>query len=300
MKVLLNDGLASKGIELLKAHGFEVDTNKIPQEELASKIAGYDVIVVRSATKVKADIIDAGVGSLKAILRGGVGTDNIDVKYAKEKGIFVSNTPTASSDSVAEMALAHMFALSRFIAHANVTMRNGEWNKKEYKGVELAGKTLGIIGIGRIGQALAKKAMALGMKIIAWDAFVTKCDLPGVTMVSKEELLKNSDYISLHIPADPNGAVIGTAELAMMKEKAYLINCARGGVVDEAALIAALDAGKLAGAGFDVFVGEPKPNIDLVKHPKVSVTPHVGGETVEAQTRIGIEVAEILIKHFNK
>lgn len=291
--------MAQKGIDMLKAKGFECDTTKIPQEELAGKIAGYDILVVRSATKAKADIIDAGAGKLKAILRGGVGTDNIDVKYAKEKGIFVSNTPTASSDSVAEMALAHMFALSRFIAHANVTMRKGEWNKKDYKGVELAGKTLGIIGIGRIGQALARKAMALGMNIVAWDAFVDKCDMPGVKMVGKEELLKTSDYVSLHIPA-ANPPVIGAAELALMKPKAYIINCARGGVVDEAALLDALNAGTLAGAGLDVFVGEPKPNMDLVNHPKVSVTPHVGGETSEAQTRIGIEIAEIIIKHFGK
>jgi len=299
MKILINDGLSKEGIAALKAAGFDVDLNTIPQEELPVKIAPFDAIVVRSASKVKADVIDGGK-NLKAIVRGGVGVDNIDVKYAESKGIKVMNTPTASSASVAELALAHMFALARFIPDANITLRAGLWEKKKYaKGIELGGKTLGILGIGRIGRELAKRALALGMQVIAHDPFVTTIDLP-VKLLSKEDVLKGSDFLSLHMPKLATGYVIGAVELALMKDGAYLINCARGGVVDENALVEALNSGKLAGAGVDVFEQEPTTNLDLVRHPKVSATPHLGANTQEAQDRVGAEVAALLKEFFKK
>lgn len=297
MKILVNDGMSAEGMDMLKQAGHEVFDAKIPQEELAGRIAEFDAIVVRSATKVRKDVIDAGMPNLKAIVRGGVGVDNIDVKYAEGKGVKVMNTPAASSASVAELALAHMFSLSRFLYVSNLTMRDGKWEKKKYKGIELAGKTLGILGIGRIGQSLSKKAIALGMKVIANDPFVDSIDL-DVELLGKEEVLTQADFLSLHVPADPDGFVIGKDELAIMKDGAYLINCARGGVVDEEALIEALDSGKVSGAGVDVFIGEPNPRADLVNHPKVSVTPHIGASTSEAQARIGIEVATRLIDFF--
>lgn len=297
MKILINDGMSKEGMKMLINAGHEVDDNTIPQEELVSRIGGYDAIVVRSATKVRKDVIDGGIPRLKAIVRGGVGIDNIDHVYAGEKGIKVMNTPAASSPSVAELALAHMFALSRFIVQANLTMRDGQWNKKQYKGVELAGKTLGILGIGRIGRSLAEKALGLGMTVIAYDPFVKSIDL-DVKLVPMDEVLAESDYISMHMPALPEGPAVGSAQFAKMKDGAYLINCARGGVVDEAALLEALDSGKLAGAGIDVFVGEPNPMSELINHPKVSVTPHIGASTVEAQTRIGADVASQLIDFF--
>lgn len=297
MKILVNDGMSAEGMALLREAGHEVDDNKIPQEELPQRISEYNAIVVRSATKVRQDVIDAGIPQLKAIVRGGVGVDNIDVKYAESKGVKVMNTPAASSDSVAELALAHMFALSRFVATANLTMRDGKWEKKKYKGVELAGKTLGILGIGRIGYSLAKKAIALGMDVIAFDPYVDKIDI-DVKLTSKDEVISNADYLSLHMPALPEGPAVGATELAKMKDGAFLINCARGGVVDEKALVEALDSGKLAGAGVDVFVGEPEPNPDLVNHPKISVTPHIGASTFEAQARIGLEIAKLLTDFF--
>jgi D-3-phosphoglycerate dehydrogenase len=297
MKILVNDGMSEAGAQMLRDAGHEVITDKIPQEELPGRIAEFDALVVRSATKVRQDVIDAGIPNLKAVVRGGVGVDNIDVKYAEEKGVKVMNTPAASSDSVAELALAHMFALSRHLIASNLTMRNGEWNKKQYKGVEIAGKTLGILGIGRIGQALAKKALALGMTVIAFDPYVNKLDI-NVKLTTMDEVLSKSDYISMHMPVDPSGPVLSAKQFAMMKDGSYLINCARGGTMDEKALIAALDSGKLAGAGVDVFVGEPNPMTELVKHPKVSVTPHIGASSNEAQDRIGLEVASLLIDFF--
>lgn len=298
MKILVNDGMSEDGAQMLRQAGHEVFLDKIPQEELPDRIAEFDAIVVRSATKVRQDVIDAGIPNLKAVVRGGVGVDNIDVKYAEDKGVKVMNTPAASSDSVAELALAHMFALSRHLIPANLTMRRDEWNKKQYKGTELAGKTLGILGIGRIGKSLAKKALALGMKVIAHDPYITSVDM-DVELLSKDEVLARSDYLSLHMPVDPSGFVLGSDEFAKMKDGAYLINCARGGTVDEDALLAALDSGKLAGAGVDVFIGEPSPKPELVNHPKVSVTPHIGASTGEAQARIGLEVATLLNDFFN-
>lgn len=297
MRILINDGLSEGGINKLKNAGHEVVTENIPQNELAAKIGGFDALVVRSATKVRVGVIDGGIPRLSAVVRGGVGIDNIDHEYAESKGIKVMNTPSASSPSVAELALAHMFALSRHIVPANLTMRQGEWNKKQYKGVELAGKTLGVMGIGRIGLTLATKALALGMKVIAFDPYVKSVDIEA-TLSSKEKVLKDSDYISMHMPAQEGKAVLGTNEFPMTKKGVYIINCARGGVVDEVALLDALESGRVAGAGIDVFVDEPAPNEKLTNHPRVSVTPHIGASTVEAQDRIGIEVADRLIDFF--
>ena len=297
MRILVNDGMSVDGITRLRDAGHDVVDAKIVQEELPGKIGEFDAIVVRSATKVRQNVIDGGIPRLKAIVRGGVGVDNIDVKYAEEKGVKVMNTPAASSDSVAELALAHMFTLARHIVPSNLTMRNAEWNKKQYKGIELAGRTLGILGIGRIGKSLAKKALALGMKVVAYDPYVDSVDL-DVKLVSKDEVLAKSDFVSLHMPVDPSGFVLSTAEFAKFNDGAYLINCARGGVVDEDALVEALNSGKLAGAGVDVFIGEPTPKLELINHPKVSVTPHIGASTGEAQDRIGLEVANLLIDFF--
>jgi D-3-phosphoglycerate dehydrogenase len=294
-RILLNDGLDAAAVQALKDKGHDVDTTHYEGEDLNTQLKGADAIVIRSATKLREPNIDAALagGKLKLIIRGGVGIDNIDHVYARSKGIEVRNTPTASSAAVAELALAHMFAVSRFIAPANVTMRQGEWNKKSYKGTELGGAMLGIIGIGRIGQELGKRAQALGMKVVYTD-------LPGVAWdgaprVELDELLAQSDYISLHVPFDKaKGALLGAAQFARMKDGVRLVNCSRGGVVDEAALLEALNSGKVAGAGIDVFAEEPTKNLELVSHPAVSVTPHIGAETKQAQKRIGAEVVAIL------
>lgn len=297
-KILICDKMDQASIDEMKKH-WEVDvkTGQTP-EELAQNIAPYHAVVVRSATKVLAPAIDAGV-NLKVVIRGGVGIDNIDAAYAKEKGIDVRNTPGASSAAVAELALGHMFALARHIHKANVTMRNKEWKKKEYEGIELAGKTLGIIGIGRIGKSLAEKAHALGMKIIAYDIAVKDAPAPYIEMVSFDDLLAKSDFVSLHIPKKKDGGyVIGEAEIAKMKNGAFLINTARGGVVDEKALFNALNSGKLMGAGIDVWEKEPTENHELASHDKVCCTPHLGASSKEAQERIGGEVIEILKEYF--
>lgn len=296
MKVLICDPVDEKAIARLREAGLEVTVKTgMGEAELAQELAkGYEAIVVRSATKVRKPAIDAAKG-LRLIIRAGVGLDNIDADYAKQKGIEVLNTPKASTDSVAELTLAHMFALARSLVRATETMREGKWEKKAFHGIELQGKTLGVIGIGRIGQAVAKRALCLGMKVLAYDKYVKESPLPGVKMVSLEELLRESDFVTLHIPPDPTGPVIGAREIAMMKDGAFLINCARGGVVDEKALLEALNSGKLAGAGLDVFEEEPPKNMELLRHPKVTLTPHIGAQTHEAQARIGDEIVEILL-----
>ncbi len=236
---------------------------------------------------------------MKLVIRGGVGVDNIDVSYAEEKGIKVTNTPNASSISVAELTIAHMFAISRFVNISNVAMREGKWDKKKYEGVEIYGKTLGLIGFGRIAREVASRARALGMNIIYTDIIGEVEESRPYKYVSFEEVLAQSDYISLHIPFNKeDGAVIDKQNIAAMKDGAYLLNCARGGVVDEAALLEALNSGKLAGAGVDVFEEEPTNNTELVNHPKVSVTPHIGASTAEAQTRIGEEIVSIIDNFF--
>ena len=293
--VLANDGLEKGAINKLTSLGFEVVNNHYDKGELGVVLKDFDVLVIRSATKVTADILDKSEGGkLKLIIRAGVGIDNIDVDYAKEKGVAVKNTPNASSNSVAELAIGHMFALARFIAISNYTMREGQWNKKKYEGTELSGKTLGIIGMGRIGKSLAKKAEALGMNVIYNDMF-GKQDGLSYGFFELDELLKTSDFISLHVPYDKEkGCLVGKPQFDIMKDGVYLINCARGKVVDELALLEALDNGKVAGAGIDVFAEEPTKNEILVNHPRVSVTPHIGAATKEAQNRIGEEVVTII------
>lgn len=297
-RILASDGLQEKAINNLIELGFEVENKHYDKEVLGEVLKDFDALVVRSATKVTKEVIEATKGGkLKLVVRAGVGIDNIDVAAAKEAGIEVRNTPNASSDSVAELALAHMFAVARFVGTSNYTMRNGEWNKKKYEGVEIGGKTLGIIGMGRIGRALANKATALGMTVVYNDMFGKQDDLV-YDFLDINDLLKVSDFISLHVPYDKNaGALIGQEQLNIMKDGSYIINCARGKVVDEAALLEALNSGKIAGAGIDVFEIEPNTNETLVNHPRVSCTPHIGASTLEAQDRIGNEVVSV-IKNF--
>ncbi|MGY8924978.1 MAG: D-2-hydroxyacid dehydrogenase, partial [Flavobacteriales bacterium] len=300
------------GIDDLTAAGFEVLTTTVAQEQLENFINTENIValLVRSATTVRQDLIDACPG-LKIIGRGGVGMDNIDVSYAREKGLSVINTPAASSESVAELVFAHLFSGVRFLYDSNRNMPlDGEKKfknlKKAYaKGTELRGKTLGVIGFGRIGQATAKMALGLGMKVIAFDPFMEKTTISlaffdGQTIdfeiktVSKETVLKESDFITLHVPAQKE-FVIGEAELNMMKEGAALINAARGGVVNEVALVAALDSNKLSFAGLDTFENEPTPAVQILMNSKISLTPHIGAATNQAQDRIGSELATQII-----
>lgn len=296
-KILVTDGMDKGAIKALKDLGHEVTEQFFEPEELKEQLKGFNVVIVRSATKVRKGIIDSALetGNLKLIIRGGVGVDNIDVVYAESNGIKVRNTPKASSLSVAELALGHMFSLARFIGIANVTMREGKWIKNKYTGIELSGKTLGLIGFGKIGHELAKKAKALEMKVIYNDILGPAQDCPEYSCVSLDELLTDSDFISLHVPGDEDESpMIGKPEFTKMKDGAYLINCSRGSVVDEAALLEALNSGKLAGAGIDVFLEEPTKNMELVNHERVSVTPHIGASTKEAQKRIGQEIVSII------
>lgn len=293
LRILAADGMEAAAVAKLREMGHEVVEQFYEADELAKQLADFDVLVVRSATKVRVPVIDAAkaAGRLKLVIRGGVGVDNIDVAYAEEQGIKVRNTPAASSNSVAELALGHMFAIARYIHIANFTMRNGEWNKKKYEGIELGGKTLGIIGYGRIGKALAKLAKGIGMEVIAYDPYV---EAPEI--VSLDELLAKSDFISLHVPAAKGEPPLINAEtIAKMKDGAYLVNTSRGALVDEAALIAALDSGKIAAAALDVFAEEPTKNEAIYTHPKISLTPHIGGSTGEAQGRIGDEIVSIIL-----
>jgi len=297
IKILVTDGMDKGAVCTLKDMGHEVIEQFFEPEELKEQAKNFNVMIVRSATKVRKEIIDSALqsGNLKMIIRGGVGLDNIDVSYAESQGIKVRNTPKASSSAVAELALGHMFSLARFIGIANVTMREGKWNKKQYKGIELSGKTLGLIGFGRIGKELAKKAKALGMKIIYTDILGPAKDFPEYYFVSLDKLLADSDFISLHVPGNKDKSpVIGKSEFSKMKDGVYLINCARGSVVDEAALLEALNSGKLAGAGIDVYPEEPPQNLELISHERVSVTPHIGAATKEAQKRIGQEIVSII------
>ncbi|WP_297632150.1 D-2-hydroxyacid dehydrogenase [uncultured Clostridium sp.] len=298
-RILTNDGLQVGAIAKLKDLGFEVVNHHYDQSILGEELKKFDAVVIRSATKLTAEVLkEAKGGNLKLAIRAGVGIDNIDINYAKSIGIEVRNTPNSSSDSVAELVIGHMFSLARFIGDANVTMRNGKWNKKLYQGNEISGKTLGIIGMGRIGRSLAKKAEGLGLNVIYYTIEGKHEDLK-YDFRTFEEVLKNSDYISLHVPYDKDkGALISDKEFDIMKKEAYLINCARGKVVDEKALLKALEEEKLAGAGIDVFEQEPTMNLELINHSKVSVTPHIGAATREAQNRIGEEVVDTLKSFF--
>ena len=252
-------------------------------------------MIIRSATQIRQAQIDiAKTGQLKLIVRAGVGIDNIDHAYAKDQGIHVRNTPSANANAMAELTLAQLFAVSRFIAAANVTMRKGEWNKKNYRGVELAGKTLGLIGFGHTARLLADKCAALGMDILYYDIVGADDQVP-YTYADMADLIQKADFITLHTPASKDGKpLLDGGAIASMKDGVRLVNCARGGLIDEAALLEALTTGKVAAAGLDVFVGEPDVNLDLVNHPNVSVTPHLGAQTYEAQARVGKEVVDVV------
>ncbi len=316
IKILANDGIHPDGKTLLEEAGYTVDTDKIAQETLPDVLPEYDVIIVRSATKVRKDLIDR-CPNLKIIARGGVGLDNIDVEYARERGITVMNTPAASSQSVAELVFAHMFNLARGLHDANRRMpQEGNTNfkalKKAYsKGVQLRGKTLGIIGFGRIGQEVARIGLALGMNVLPVDLVIEAADIDinvyysdnirlSVSLETAEwdNVLRESDFLTLHVPFSGGEALIGKEEIAMMKHGAYIINTARGGAVDEEALLEALNSGKLAGAGLDVYDNEPTPRKALVEHSKLSLSPHIGASTLEAQANIGLELADRIIAFF--
>lgn len=317
IKVLANDGISQSGIDTLEAAGFEVITQKVAQEQLANVIneKGINVLLVRSATTARKELIDA-CPNLKLIGRGGVGMDNIDVNYAKSKGLEVINTPAASSESVAELVFAHLFNLVRFVYDSNRLMPlEGDTKfkdlKKAYaKGSELKGKKLGIIGFGRIGQEVAKRAIGLGMEVIANDKFIKDAEIEltffdgqkttfNLKTTTFEEVLKNSDFLTLHIPKTSDKAVIGKEEFEMMKDGVGIVNAARGGVIDEDALLEALNSAKVSAAGLDVFDNEPTPKIKLLMQPNVSLTPHIGAATNEAQNRIGVELADKIISYFN-
>lgn len=312
MKVLANDGIASSGVKALEGAGFEVILTNVAQNQLIDYINTHqiDVLLVRSATQVRKDLIDA-CKSLKVIGRGGVGMDNIDVDYAKSKGLHVINTPSASSHSVAELVFAHLFGLARFLHDSNRNMPlEGDSKfktlKKIYaKGTELKGKTIGILGFGRIGQATAKIAIGLGMKVVAFDPYIDDATLTltffdgqevsfTINTIDKETVLNQSDFITLHMPAQGEYA-ISTEQFKQMKDGVVIVNAARGGVVDEVALIKAMEEGKVAKAALDVFEKEPTPEIQLLMHPNLSLTPHIGAATNEAQMRIGTELAEQII-----
>ena len=300
LRILLNDGLDKKAISNLEFLGFDVDTNHYDIEDLKEKIKKVDCIVIRSATKIRRELIDEAIkgGKLKLIIRGGVGVDNIDVQYAEQNGIKVRNTPNASSSSVAEIILAHMFSLARFLNQSNITMKAGLWKKKDYVGVELEGKTLGIIGMGRIGSELAKKCTALGMKIIYFDLMDIKNIDNNYRKVEFDELLRESDFISINISGTKS--IIGSEELKKVKKGVFIINTSRGKALDEEAIITSLNDGTLGGVGLDVFLEEPSKNLELINHPKVSLTPHIGASTKEAQMKIGDEVINIIKEEIYK
>ena len=310
MKILANDGLDQSGIDALTEKGFEVITTKVPQEFLADFINGHQIrtLLVRSATTVRKDLIDA-CPSLDIIGRGGVGMDNIDVDYARSKNIHVINTPAASSASVAELVFAHLFSGARFLQDSNRKMPlvgDTQFNqlKKSYeKGIELRGKTIGIVGMGRIGQEVARIALGLGMRVIAADNNIGRASIKvkfynnqfinvDIETEPLADVLKHADFITLHVPAQIAGSMIGKKEFAKMKDGAVIVNCSRGGVIDEQDLINALDSGKLSFAALDVFNNEPKPSKEILNHAKISLTPHTGASTVEAQDRIGLSLAE--------
>ncbi len=313
VKILANDGIHPDGKLLLEEASYIVNEEKIPQDQLAERIGEYDVLIVRSATKVTREVIEAGK-NLKIIARGGVGLDNIDLEYAQSKGIEVYNTPMASSRAVAELALGHLFGLTRMLQRSNRELASGgdfKKLKKAYEtGFQLRGKTLGIIGFGRIGQEVAKMALGIGMSVRAHDPFVQEAEV-GIQLNNFEDLkinvrvrtesfdrvIRESDFITLHLPGGGH-PIITAAELVKMKDGVFLINTARGGLIEEEALLAALDSGKVGGAGLDVFENEPSPREALLKHPLVSCSPHIGASTLEAQSYIGMELADKIIAYF--
>jgi D-3-phosphoglycerate dehydrogenase len=315
MKILINDGLHASGIALLQKAGHQVDTNTIAQDDLLNKLNEYDAILVRSATTVRKDLMDAAP-NLKLIGRGGVGLDNIDVEYAKSKNISVFNTPAASSRSVAELAMAHLFGIVRSLPAVNKAMSlDGisdfkALKKSASKGIELQGKTLGLIGFGRIGRETASIAVGCGMKVIAFDPYLTEGDIElqlhpeyvfkhkiSVKTIAKDELLASSDFISLHIPGG-QGYVLDTADFAKMKDGVGIVNCARGGTISEDALLQAMDSGKVKYVATDVFEKEPPIDERILRVDSIGLSPHIGASTSEAQERVGVELAEKIIEFF--
>lgn len=315
MKILINDGLHTAGIALLEKAGHQVDTNTIAQDDLLNKLNEYDAILVRSATTVRKDLMDAAP-NLKLIGRGGVGLDNIDVGYAKSKNISVFNTPAASSRSVAELAMAHLFGIVRSLPTVNKAMSlDGvsdfkALKKSASKGIELQGKTLGLIGFGRIGRETASIAIGCGMKIIAYDPYLTEGDIElqlhpvydfkhkiNVKTIAKDELLASADFISLHIPGG-QGYVLDTADFAKMKDGVGIVNCARGGTISEDALLQAMDSGKVKYVATDVFEKEPPVDERILRVNSIGLSPHIGASTSEAQERVGVELAEKIIEFF--
>lgn len=296
-RILVADTLDKEAVaELQKVPGFEVTVKVgLSEAELVQIIPEFEVAVVRSATRITRPVIEAGP-KLKLLIRAGIGLDNIDVAAAKEKGIEVANTPAATSISVAEHTLGLMLGAVRHHGPANLSMKQHKWEKKAFTGTELYGKTLGIIGFGRIGKEVARRALAFGMEILAYDVIQVSTDLP-VKQVSLEELIKQSDLITLHVPKTPR-PILGEAEFAMMKDGVVIVNVARGGVVDEKALLNALNSGKVRAAALDVFEKEPPEDFSLIDHPRVTATPHLGAAAEEGQKRAGMEVVRILKKKF--
>ncbi|MCX6843709.1 MAG: hydroxyacid dehydrogenase [candidate division WOR-3 bacterium] len=291
MKVIITDGIAKAGVKMLQDAGIEVDERPgLTPAELIQAIPAYDAIIVRSATKVTADVINAGK-NLKVVGRAGVGLDNVDKKAADARGIKVVNTPAATSVTVAELALGHMLSCARSIPQATQSLREGKWEKKTFKGTELFGKTLGLIGSGRIGTELGKRAIAMGMSVLVYDPFIKES--PVGKLVELADMLKSADYISLHVPkTDKTFHMINKDSIAQMKKGVVIVNCARGGVVDEEALYEALKSGQVGAAALDVFENEPIKDFKLFSLPNVIGTPHVGAQTKEGQERAGIGIAE--------
>ena len=299
MKVLICDPIEPEAIDQMRQEGIEVDVKAdITPEELIATIPDYHGIVVRGRTKVTRKIIDAAK-ELKVIIRAGVGLDNIDMGYAQSKGITVLNTPAASSVSVAELTIGYLFALARHIPQATASLKANKWEKKRFRGEEIAGKTLGLIGCGRIGREVAKRAAALGMRVIFYD--VISVDIPEATQVAFDELLRTADYISLHLPlTDETRGMIGAPQFEKMKKGVRIVQCARGGIIDEDALYEAIKSGKVAGAALDVFDIEPAIDNRLFELDEVIGSPHIGASTVEAQARVGIEVASLMINFYKE
>ncbi len=316
IKILANDGIHPDAVTLLSEAGYVVDEKKVPQEELPAVLPQYDVVIVRSATTISKELIDL-CPNLKIIARAGVGLDNIDVDYAVEKDITIMNTPAASSQSVAELTFSHIFTLARSLQKANREMtdqghhRFRELKEKYSNGIEVRGKTLGVIGFGRVGQAVARIGIAMGMNVLPVDLKVQEVDISinvfnnenvrlsvNVETAEFEEALRNSDFLTLHVPFTGGKPIIGREEFAMMKPGAFIINTARGGAVGEDELLEALESGQLGGAALDVFADEPQPREDLLNHPKISVTPHIGASTLEARSRIGLALADRIIAFF--
>ena len=316
VRILINDGIHEDGETLLLEAGYELHQEKIAQSDLPTVLPDYDAIIVRSTTKIGRDLIDV-CPKLKVIARAGLLLDNIDVEYAQEKGILVMNTPAASAQSVAELVFAHMFNLARFLHDANRNMpKLGDQQfqalKNQYSfGIQLRGKTLGIIGFGRVGQEVARIGLALGMNVMPVDLKVNEANINlqlfnnddvrlsvKVPTFEWDEVVENADFLTLHVPFSGGKPLIDADEIQKMKDGAYIINTSQGGAVDEDALLEALNSGKLAGAGIDVFVNEPTPRKEMLEHPKITTSPHIGASTLEARANIGLEIADKILAHF--